>query len=107
MIKESLDKLEKLIANNVKPMTIPPKPQFAAEKKEIGGPLLRIELPVLDKVKRVSAREISQKYKIPHFSQLKRLTPIPGGAQPVKFDLNTQILTVESTHYAGPDTKLR
>jgi hypothetical protein len=79
-IQESLDKLEKIITKNIdiykKPLDA--QPIITHEKKELGGALLKVELPVLKKVGRTSAREISKKYRIPPFSQLKRLTPIPG-----------------------------
>lgn len=88
--EESLDKLEKIITKNI---NVYKKQEevvvsLLAEKKDISGPLLKVELPILDKIGRISAREISQKFKVPEFSNLKRLTPIQ--TQNV---LNTQILT--------------
>lgn len=78
--EESLDKLEKIITKNInicknhEQPSVLPQP----EKKEISGPLLKVELPILDKAGRISAREISKKFKVPVFSNLKRLTPIPS-----------------------------
>lgn len=86
--QDSVDKLEKIITKNsdIYKNHNEPRTTTPTEKKEISGPLVKVEIPQLDKMGRMSAREIAQKYKIPSFTNLKRLTPIPSQK---KMDFNT------------------
>ena len=83
--EEANDRLDKIISKNIhiyKKRQITPVP-LIAEKKDLSGPIFKVEIPVLDKAGKISTREIYRKYKVPAFNNLKRLTPIPCQVAPI------------------------